>query len=595
MSVFKSCTAILITTVDLMDATVSELLAAMNDGRLTAVQLTQMYIDRIETYDKALGLNSIIAIHPEALEQAKEADAKRAAGESLGRLHGIPVVIKDNIDVAGMATTAGDAWRSYAVASYDAEIVTRLKEEGAIILAKTNMAEYAASGANSRSSMGGIVHNAYDLSRTPAGSSGGSAVAVTCNFAAVGIGTDTGSSIRRPASFANLYGMRPSFGLVSNKGLFYLHLDQDTIGPICRNAEDLALMLDVLAGTDYVSTAIAKENGLEGKRIGYLANSFGYTTNFSTNQPLTNPILMDEKIVPMVEAAKVALQDGGAELVDLSQLLNEATISSLRYNQSKWGMEKFREQVTALLEEQHIDAVMYVSQTDVPPLEEESVYEKTNNTATYINAFGPLAGLPEIMIPMGFAKTDEETPNPLPLGLSLFSGYGKDAILLEIAYAYDQITDVRQQPQTTPALPDAALQNYGEALLEQTDLDLADYTTETATALTQARNDLAELSMTDGPAQYQQAVVNLLSAYGALTLVPPPTEPATIVPTVPTIPVTEHPRSEEAEASEQTSNGLLFCAVFFVAISIVLFGCLFEIKKKESGRKPGKKEASHSK
>lgn len=333
----------LFTTADLMDATVAELLTAMEAGRLTSVQLTQMYLDRIEAYDKSLELNSIISINPDALAEAEAADAARANGEALGRLHGIPVIVKDNIDVAGMATTSGDVYRSNDIAFEDAAVVARLKAEGGY-------------------------------------------------------------------------------------------------------------------------TACLDENGLEGKRIGYLANSFGYYYSIANGLALSAPTEPDEKIVAMYEAAKAALAAGGAELVDLSEALTEVEISSMRFDTTTTGRLYFRDTVTSQLEELDIDAVLYVSQTDVPELEPYSS-ETPNNDACYTNIFGPLAGLPDIVLPMGLSDTDADTPYPLALDLSLFSGYGNDDVLIEIAYAYEQLTDVRVQPWMTPALPDPALAFFAEALI----------------------------------------------------------------------------------------------------------------------------------
>lgn len=463
----------LFTTEDLMDATVAELTDAILGGRLTAEKLVQMYIDRIETYDKALGLNSIISLNPQALEDARKVDEALASGRILGRLHGIPVLVKDNIDVAGMATTCGDVNRRHEIADADAQVITLLKNEGAIILGKTNMSEYAVSGAESSSTLGGTVHNAYDLKRTPAGSSGGTAVAITCNFAAVGLGTDTSSSIRRPASFANIVGLRPSFGLVSQHGLYCLNEGQDIIGPMCRNVEDTALLLDILAGSDpndresanadslipldgYCEALTAE--GLEGKRIAYLASSFGT----SYREP-------DEKIQSLVAQAMDALLSGGAELVDLSQVLTDEQIYQWSVRSARNACDEIRAEVAEILEENHIDAVIYLSQLDVAELQNYAWDESNNNPMGYINVFGPIGGLPEVMVPMGFSEADPENgfDYPLPLGLSVFSAYGKDSEVLQIAYAFEQLVHARQQPPFTPALPDAALEALGAELLQR--------------------------------------------------------------------------------------------------------------------------------
>ena len=577
----------LFTTAELMDATVAQLLDAMAQGHLTSERLVQMYIDRIEAYDKALGLNSIIDLNPKALEEAKAADVKRAKGMPLGRLHGIPVIVKDNLDLTGMATTCGDVHRSYAIAKQDAEVIARLKAEGAIILAKANMAKYAASGSDSRSSKGGTVHNAYDLSRTPAGSSGGTAVAITCNFAAVGLGTDTGASIRRPASYANIIGLRPSFGLVSLYGEFYLDWYQDVIGPMCRSAEDTALVLDIIAGSDRKDYRSAKADeylpedgylvclkpdGLVGKRIGYLANSFDYSHSRYSGSELKEPVLLDEKIRPMVDRALARLQEGGAELVDISSLLTEQRICYLSRNDTRETMAQFRREVTQLLEENDIDAVIYISQTDVADLEKEARKCRNFHPAYYIGAFGPKAGLPEIMLPMGLSETDVQAGyhKPMPLGMSLFAGYGKERVLLEIAYAYEQLCEKRQQPPYTPPLRDDGLINFAEQLLADAQkLEAADYTEESFADLTlaslAAENSLKTLNMASLHAKTQK----LAEAYDALEPAPvaepaPPTQPPTAPPAPPVV-------TEPLAAEKQGVNSWLWPAISAgLALAILL-------------------------
>lgn len=455
----------LFTTADLMDATIEELQAAMESGRLTSVELTQMYLDRIAAYDKALRLNSIISINPAAMAQAAMADTSRAAGGE-GLLLGIPILIKDNLDVAGMATTCGSSSRANAIADADSACVARLRAEGAVILGKTNMSQYAMYGYHSRSTIGGRVHNAYDLSRTPAGSSGGSAVAVTCNFCAAALGSDTGCSVRRPAGFANLYGLRPSYGLISTAGLYPLDKGKDTVGPICRTAEDLAILMDVLAGTDSTdkrtadADSLLPENGyrtaaaegsLSGKRIGFLECSFKY-------QSIKPSSLMSN----MIERAKDTFIREGAELADLSKILPDGTI----YCISAYNGPSYRTRITEILEENKIDAVIYVSQLKLPQ-KEPVADNSTNSFAFYINIFGPLCGLPEIMVPMGVSDTDYNYPIALPVGLSIFAGYGKDADLIAIAAAFEKATDNRVLPQTVPTLPDEKLAAFAEDLADE--------------------------------------------------------------------------------------------------------------------------------
>lgn len=591
------------TTIDLMDASISELETAMEKGELTAEQLVQMYIDRINAYDKSLNLNSIITINSKALDEAKELDKERAAGKIKGKLHGIPIIVKDNYDVEGMPTSAGCKALKDSIAPDDSYAVKKLKEEGAIILAKANMSEFASSGSNSRSTLGGAVHNAYDTERTAAGSSGGTAVAITSNFATAGLGTDTGSSIRRPSSFSNLYGLRPSKGLTSIDGVVPLNGDRDVTGPICRSAEDLATIMTAIAGTDvndsYTVDANAdslkpangyesglKADGLKGKKIGYLSNSFGYYVANDDSDAGERTTELDSKISDMVEKAKENLEVGGAELVDISQYIPESLITSLRQAapyanvfewdldtyfaslgpaapiktayelinnykygedytnvsirnpiedfstmtnprttenwQSCWnGMVNFRKTISNILKEQDIDAVAYVSQTDVADIETTS--NNKNNAASYINYFGPVAGLPDMMIPMGFAKADPDNgyETEMPLGMSLFTSYGNEEKLIEIAYSYEQTAgeSIRKQPSTVPALEDKNVDKFLDELIDKTDsIDFSEYTVYPNGKVNVLLNKYAEATEVDRSDVYEtyEATYDLAKAYDSL-------------------------------------------------------------------------------
>lgn len=521
---------------DIMDISIADLTDALDSELVTSEQVVQWYIDRIETYDKSLDLNSIIAINEDALDQAIELDAMRADGDIKGSLHGVPIIVKDNYDYEGMATTAGASALANNIANNDAYTVRKLQEAGAIILAKANMSEFAFSGSNSRSCYG-TVHNAYDTSKTPAGSSGGTATAIASNFATAGMGTDTGSSIRRPSSFGDLYGLRPSKGLTSIDGVVPLNADRDVTGPMCSNASDLAYMMDAIAGTDEEDhytvdadadslipeggyTSVLTDNALEGKKIGYLTNSFGInaTTSYSDQDGSYKTTMLSEdektpidaKISGLVDDALDVLEDGGATVVDVSSIISDEIIFNLysgasvslegtsvfewdmyeyfqaigadssmdslydiiqdggyisglsRYGVAKhdlvnprfnvdntekeaytemWsGYQAFRTGISTLMEENDIDALVYMSQTDVAC--EEDVSDDSSkinsNSAAYLNKFGPVAGLPDIMIPIGFSGTDEETETPMPIGLSMCGQYGDDENLIQIAYGYEQ-------------------------------------------------------------------------------------------------------------------------------------------------------------
>ena len=503
------------TTMDLMDATITDMQTAMEAGNLTSERLTQMYIDRIEAYDKTLDLNSILWINPEALEEARELDREREEGNVRGPLHGIPVVVKANIDVQGMATTAGARILEDMISPEDSFVVSQLKDAGAVILGQANMSEFAYATASSRSTLGGYVHNAYDTTKTPAGSSGGSAVAVTCNFAAAGK------------------------GLVSVSGILPLKAYKDTAGPMARTAEDMAIMLEAMAGSDpnddYTlevdADALAagdyaaglSANGLKGVKIGYLTYSFQHSSK------------PNQKVQQMLDKTLETLEAAGAEIVDLSDVLSTGVIDSItagiytdtfEYDVNKYLNEKGdaatyktvsemlaynpdgtmhiylsnltadyysladsfettpnpytrtvgdykrimdwqraldgRAQVTQILEDNGIDAVMYLSFFDTAATD-DSYVEDDPNYAGYDISFGPKLGLPEISLPMGFS--DEG----MPLGLSLFSGFGQEQKLINIAYAYEQQAgdEIRRIPDNIPPLADEGLNQYVADMIEK--------------------------------------------------------------------------------------------------------------------------------
>ena len=343
----------LFTTIDLQDASISELQLEMEKGNLTSEMLTKMYLDRIEAYDRREDLNSIIRINESALDDARKLDEERAAGKVRGKLHGIPIVVKDNYNVAGMPTAAGSVALADFYVSEDAGAVRKLKEAGAVIIAKANLSEFACSAVDSHSTLGGEAHNAYDVKRSAAGSSGGTATAVRSNFAAAGLGTDTGGSIRNPSNWSNLFGIRPSKGLTSIEGVIPLVASRDTTGPMAKTAEDLAIVLEAMAGNDegddYTIEAdadsllgdgyssVIPEGSLKGKRIGYLRSSFDYNSlsadrlndlclkyfgkkGVYTDEDITPSCKLATETNSLVMRARADMRKAGAEFVDLSDI-----------------------------------------------------------------------------------------------------------------------------------------------------------------------------------------------------------------------------------------------------------------------------------
>jgi Asp-tRNA(Asn)/Glu-tRNA(Gln) amidotransferase A subunit family amidase len=273
---------------DVVELSVEDVRTGLASGRFTAAELTRAFLDRIERYERRY--NALISLVPDALQVAEELDREYAASGSRGPLHGVPVVIKDNIDYAGIPTTAG--WEGFSsssggidmVPADDAVVVTRLRAAGAIVIGKTNLPDFARDGTRTRSSVAGETLNPYDVGKVPGGSSGGTATAVNASFAVLGLGTETGGSIQNPASAQGLVGVKPTRGLVPLEGVVPVSATYlDVVGPLARTVADAATVLDVIAGPsdeDLASLAGAgriPEGGyaaaitrasLEGKRLG---------------------------------------------------------------------------------------------------------------------------------------------------------------------------------------------------------------------------------------------------------------------------------------------------------------------------------------
>ena len=239
-------------------ASIVDIHEAVDAGALSYERLVRLYLDRIDAYDKkGPRLRAVIAINPRAIDIARSLDQERTTKGRRGPLHGIPVAVKDNIDVREMPTTGGNLALAGAYAPYDATVVRLLREAGAIILLKTNMDELAL-GSRGLSSLGGQILNPYDLTRNPGGSSGGTAVAVNVGFATVGLATETGFSIRSPASNNAIVGIAPSRGLVSRAGVIPISFTQDRVGVHAKTVADAALLLDAIRGFDADDLATAE-------------------------------------------------------------------------------------------------------------------------------------------------------------------------------------------------------------------------------------------------------------------------------------------------------------------------------------------------
>lgn len=487
-----------------MEATVATAHAAMRDGRLTARQLVRGYLDRISAYDQSgPRINSILRLNPEALAEAERMDA-RAAGQpaqALAPLHGIPVLIKDNIECGGIETTAGSPCLRGNMATQDAFIVQRLRRAGAIVLAKTNLHELASGGETVSTELGQTL-NPYDLTRTPGGSSGGTGAGIAANFGLLGIGTDGVNSIRSPASANNLVGLRPTMGLVSRTGLVPCGLTQDTIGPITRTVADAAALLDAIAGHDPADpvssqgashipasyTAFLDPDGLKGARIGVLRHFFGdgpehRPVNAVMQQALAvietqgaELVAVDDAISPDellastlvhhyemehdldaylarlapgvgVRSLKDIIASGQVHASVAGTLTTAAALAGkdAEYRERLQRQQALRRRLLDLMEAQRIDVLAFPHQRRlVAPIGEPQ--------ADRNGVLASATGFPAIVIPAGFSAADRNAPQGVPVGLELFGRPFSEPVLIRLAYAAEQALRARRAPQAAPAL-----------------------------------------------------------------------------------------------------------------------------------------------
>jgi amidase len=332
----------------LQETTIRDIQAAYLDGRLTCVQLVQAYLDRIAAYDQSgPALNAFVKLNPAALEEAAALDRTFAQTKKLvGPLHGIPVAVKDQAETKGIETRFGSVALSGYIPEKDATIVAKMKAAGAIILGKTAMPDFATSWFG-YSSVNGETKNPYDLDRDPGGSSAGTGAAIAADLATVGIGEDTGGSIRLPSSFNSLVGVRVTPGLISRTGLSPLVVFQDTAGPMGRTVTDTAILLDALVGYDpqdpYTTAFVIADHkgsytqnldagGLKGARIGVLKEAFGSDDNPDCAQ-----------VNAIIRAAIEQIKSAGAEIVEVSlpNLMDFVVETSLYITHSRHDINKF--------------------------------------------------------------------------------------------------------------------------------------------------------------------------------------------------------------------------------------------------------------
>jgi len=483
--------------VSVVEATVADLQAALSLGAITCVDIIRASLDRIDRYDRqGPALRAIITVNPRALETAEDMDRLRASGAPLPPLHGMPLILKDNLHTADLPTTGGSVTLRNMVPAADAFVVARLRAAGAIVVGKANMTELAYGG-TSVSSLGGQALNPYDLTRTPGGSSGGTGAAIAASYGVLGIGSDTGQSIRSPASACSLVGVRPTRGLISRRGLMPFSPTQDEVGPITRTVEDAARMLDVMAGHDPDDAITARGIGhvpasyfdalsgraLAGARIGLLTSFLGTrqlhspvndVVRLAVGQLIRLGALVTPVGVPGLDALTQDLSLMSLEFADafrtyLAGLGDRAPVKTLAELVSAGGChpslrqglqvdarvvngprsadyqtqlgrrDELRAALLQTMDEQRLDAILY-------PHQRRLVVEVGEEQVERNGVLSNGTGLPAVVFPGGFTPPTASAPVGVPVGLELLGRDWSEARLLSLAYAFERNTWSRQRP-----------------------------------------------------------------------------------------------------------------------------------------------------
>ena len=422
----------------------------LESGQVTSQKLCEVYIERINKFDKAGDkLNSVISINKNAIAQAKQLDLERKAGVVRGLLHGIPILVKDSIDVSGFPTTMGKTTLSEDIKDTDAAAVAYLVGQGAIILGKTNLSTDDASTCYTVSALLGETRNAYNTKYVSGGSSGGCAVAVSANFAAAAIATDTNSSAKFPAALNGVVAFRPTHGLIDYSGCGKVVKARDTISPITKSVEDAALLLDIMTDNAQTTPYLKSLNktALNGKKIAVLKELSQYTYN-SPNEWKKS----DDEIEELFKAALEDLKAQGAEIVEISipKLFTYYYTCRESMSGSANAKAKLLSEVKTQLSQKGADAIIYPSYLSTPL---ESGFDKYGshksegdlilNSGSYLPS---LIGLPAAVVPMGYLESG------VGAGIEFVSLPDTDKELLSIAYSYECAANKRVAPKTAPNL-----------------------------------------------------------------------------------------------------------------------------------------------
>jgi amidase len=494
-------------TFDLTTASVEDINAAFDSGELTAEKLVRLYLKRIEAYDdKGPKINAVLAVNSKAIETARALDAERKSKGPRSPLHGIPVIVKDVFDTYDMPTTGGYLPLKGVVPARDATIVRKLREAGAIILAKVNQSDwYAQPDIMASSTLGGSTLNPFALDRTPGWSSAGTGAGLAAHFGTVGLGSETGFSIRTPTSDSNLFGLSTTSGLISRSGQMWSYITGERGGPMAHSVYDLSVTLDVIAGFDsddlWTANSLGKmptakyvtfmdKRGLKGARVGVLKEAWDF-----------KPV--DPAVIAMAKSAIKVFADNGAKVFDpvslemdlvnylqvntspsryerihaINQYLlhqgpnypyktaaelllnhpgvpgrpnDKDTIANLidldrdpEYRATLEGKAKLRDAVIALMDRYDLDALIFPHKLHGPL----KIGPRNDPERQYTaNQLSPTTGLPAFIVPMGF------TPEGLPVGLEILGRPWSEPMLIKLASGFEAVTKNRKVPASTPAL-----------------------------------------------------------------------------------------------------------------------------------------------
>ncbi|MBV9037969.1 MAG: amidase [Acidobacteriaceae bacterium] len=490
----------------LEEATITQVHDAMKAGRLTCRTLVDRYLKRIETYDKnGPAINSIILVNPSVQKQADELDHRFSQSGLTGPLHCVPLIVKDNFETNGLQSTDGSLALAGYIPDKDAFLVRKAKEAGALVLAKSNMAEWAFTPYETVSSiLPGYTKNPYALDRVTAGSSGGTAAAIAANLGLVGLGTDTGNSIRGPSSHQALVGIRSTMGLTSRAGVFPLNLNADIAGPMTRSVEDAAKVFQVIAGEDPDDpvTRAARahppqdymgaldRNGLHGAVIGVLRQAYGPDTADPEVSRLfltavedlrrAGAVIIDPATVEGLDELKwpsearhcmgfkydlnrfLEARHGRTPVRDLAEIIKSKKFhpsvqreleqfekepaggpDSAACQAERSYRQKVRDAVLQTMDKLKLDAFVYPTWSNPPRL----IGDLNTPAGDNSQFFSPATGFPAITVPMGFTRG-----GTLPAGMTIYGRPWSEKELFRFAYAYEQATHHRRAPASTPPL-----------------------------------------------------------------------------------------------------------------------------------------------